>query len=117
MRRNRSEIQRCNELLVDEKRNDANEGDAFFAYPRLFVGVACDNDFAEGVTHAGQRKSLICHFQPSFLPQALGGPIKDWNARRLRRIYGNLAGLYGFPSYQVAPEWSLPSTTANLYKG
>ena len=43
-----SAIQRFNGLLVDEKWNDANEGDTFLAYPRFFVGIACDNDFAEG---------------------------------------------------------------------
>ena len=49
-----SAIQCFNGLLVDEERNDANEGDAFLAYPRFFVGIACDNDFAEGVMHVGQ---------------------------------------------------------------
>ena len=54
-----SAIQRFNGLLVDEKWNDANEGDTFLAHPRFFVGIACDNDFTEGVMYVGQRKKLL----------------------------------------------------------
>ena len=67
-----SAIQRFNGLLVDEKWNDANECDTFLAHPRFFVGIACDNDFTEGVMYVGQRKKLL--FALGFvrdLPRAL----------------------------------------------
>ena len=54
-----SNLQRLDRLRVEEERHDADKGYAFLVHPRLFIGVASNDDFAEVVSRVGQGECFL----------------------------------------------------------